>query len=119
MEGHSVEILYDEKEEQKLYEINEMNEQCVPEEITLNKNGNKIWLQSVKIPIEAYNDEKIILGVSTDITERKKQEEEMKYLAFHDTLTGLPNRRKFNIDLIEFTENAKTHNKHFAVFFSI
>lgn len=116
LEGHSVEILYDEKEEQKLYEINEMNEHSVPEEITLNKNGNKIWLQSVKIPIKTYNEE-IILGVSTDITERKKQEEEMKYLAFHDTLTGLPNRRKFNIDLIEFTQNAKNHNKHLAVFF--
>lgn len=31
----------------------------------------------------------------TDITERKKREERIKYLSYHDTLTGLYNRRYF------------------------
>ena len=30
-----------------------------------------------------------------DITERKKTEEEIKFLAYHDVLTGLPNRKSF------------------------
>ncbi len=34
-----------------------------------------------------------VIGVSQDITERKRQEEEARFLAYHDTLTGLPNRR--------------------------
>ena len=34
-----------------------------------------------------------VIGVSQDITERKHQEEEARFLAYHDTLTGLPNRR--------------------------
>ena len=34
-----------------------------------------------------------MIGVSQDITERKRQEEEARFLAYHDTLTGLPNRR--------------------------
>lgn len=34
-----------------------------------------------------------VLGASRDITESKRREEEVRFLAYHDTLTGLPNRR--------------------------
>ncbi len=34
-----------------------------------------------------------------DITERKKTEEEIKFLAYHDALTGLPNRKSFYMRL--------------------
>ena len=34
-----------------------------------------------------------ILGINTDITERKAAEHEIQYLAFYDHLTGLPNRQ--------------------------
>ena len=34
-----------------------------------------------------------VIGVSQDISERKSKEEEARFLAYHDTLTGLPNRR--------------------------
>jgi len=34
-----------------------------------------------------------MIGVSQDVTEHKRQEEEARFLAYHDTLTGLPNRR--------------------------
>jgi diguanylate cyclase (GGDEF)-like protein/PAS domain S-box-containing protein len=40
------------------------------------------------------NDSKLdfFIGIGTDITERKKAEEKLKYLSFHDRLTGLYNR---------------------------
>jgi len=34
-----------------------------------------------------------MIGVSQDVTERKRREDEDRFLAYHDTLTGLPNRR--------------------------
>ncbi len=42
-----------------------------------------------------------------DITDRKKREEEIRYLSCHDTLTGLQNRRCFeqNLNKIDIPEN--------------
>lgn len=121
LEGKSENILYDtigqNFERKALHEFNNMQEHFVPEEVIYDKHGNKKWLQTEIIPINTCNDDNIILGVSTDITLRKKQEEEMKYLAFHDTLTGLPNRRMFNKDLKQLTKQAEKNQESLAVIF--
>ena len=39
------------------------------------------------------------LGVLRDVTERKKAEEKLKYISFHDSLTGLYNRAYFEEEL--------------------
>jgi len=36
------------------------------------------------------------VAIKQDITERKRQEEQIRHLAMHDTLTNLPNRRAFH-----------------------
>jgi len=50
-------------------------------------------------------------GTHTDITDRKRMEEEIKHMAQHDTLTGLPNRRLFNeiihIELAQARRNGR------------
>lgn len=38
-----------------------------------------------------------LAGVIIDITERKRLEEQVEYLAYHDELTALPNRAMFNM----------------------
>jgi diguanylate cyclase (GGDEF)-like protein/PAS domain S-box-containing protein len=57
-------------------------------------------------------------GSQTDITERKKVEEQLLHDAFHDALTGLPNRALFMDRLQQAMERTKRHPEYsFAVFF--
>ena len=46
-----------------------------------------------------YEDQLAVQVIITDITERKKAEEDYKYLSYHDYLTGLYNRRYFEEEL--------------------
>lgn len=62
------------------------------------KSGEK-WLalfSSVRIDV---NGEACLLSNATDITDRKKAEEEIRFLSFHDKLTGLYNRAFFETEL--------------------
>jgi len=56
-------------------------------------------------------------GIARDVSERKRQEEQIKYLATHDGLTGLPNRLMFNQLLSHAVQGAKRYQKQFAVMF--
>jgi len=47
------------------------------------------------------------LGSSVDITERRKAEERIAYMAHHDDLTGLPNRAMFQSHLSQALERSK------------
>lgn len=48
-----------------------------------------------------------IYGIAKDVTENKRAEKMIYYLAYHDELTGMPNRRYFNEELTRLlnTEN--------------
>ncbi|MBW7458233.1 diguanylate cyclase, partial [Paenibacillus sepulcri] len=65
------------------------------EQLIVDHKGSRRWVQTAKIPID-LSDSRQLLCVSTDITERKEYEQRIMELAYHDTLTGLPNRRSFN-----------------------
>jgi diguanylate cyclase (GGDEF)-like protein/PAS domain S-box-containing protein len=52
----------------------------------------------------------------SDITERQRAEETIQYMAYHDTLTGLPNRQMFNDRLIRDLARCKRTGAGVAVF---
>ncbi|MCB2309712.1 EAL domain-containing protein [Clostridium tagluense] len=62
----------------------------------LDKEGNFKWLLFHGRGINTSNKKsKLINGILLDITKLKEQEKHIKYLAYNDILTGLPNRRSF------------------------
>ena len=61
----------------------------------------------------------IIAGIEVvrDITEKRRMEETIEHLAFHDTLTGLPNRHLFHDHLRQAIAFAARNNQLLAVMF--
>lgn len=58
-----------------------------------DKDNNILWLEmNARISLEKDDNIFIIDGFCRDITERRQSEEQIKYLGFHDKLTGLYNR---------------------------
>jgi len=62
----------------------------------VHADGHVIWVsEQAFIVRNESGDPWLIQGVIFDITERKRAEEEVAFLAYHDKLTGLPNRVLF------------------------
>ena len=57
------------------------------------------------------------VGVLVDITERKLAEDKIKFLAFYDPLTGLPNRRLFGDRMQQIMAASKRSGQHGALMF--
>jgi diguanylate cyclase (GGDEF)-like protein/PAS domain S-box-containing protein len=58
-----------------------------------------------------------VIGVATDVTERKRAEDMIRHMAFHDSLTGLANRELFERTLTEALAEAKKQGHPLAVLF--
>ena len=62
----------------------------------VHEDGTVHWVLEQAYPIDDEHGEPwLIQGVIFDITERKRAEEQVAFLAYHDKLTGLPNRALF------------------------
>lgn len=57
------------------------------------------------------------LCVQQDVSEKKELERKVEYLAYHDVLTGLPNRALFNDRMRQSVSQAKRDKTQFAVCF--
>jgi len=83
------------------------------------KDGSLVWFETTSRSVRDALTGKIreIVGVSRDVTERKRVEEQIEYQAYHDALTGLPNRRLFRDRLTVALAHARRLKNPLAVMF--
>jgi diguanylate cyclase (GGDEF)-like protein/PAS domain S-box-containing protein len=81
------------------------------------KNGSLIDLELFGVPVILDGKQIGVLGIYNDISERKRNEERLQYLATHDSLTGLPNRSLFQDRLQIALERALRNHKSLGILF--
>jgi diguanylate cyclase (GGDEF)-like protein/PAS domain S-box-containing protein len=69
----------------------------------LAKSGEVVWFRDEAVMVLDDDGTPLFMqGVMYDVSDRKRAEEELAFLAYHDKLTGLPNRHMFN-ELLELS----------------
>ena len=80
------------------------------------RDGRNVWFRDSAIVLpDGDGRPALIQGVMLDITERKAAEAQIAFLAYHDKLTGLPNKAMFD-ELLELSlARARRHGLGLAV----
>jgi len=81
------------------------------------KDGAVIWFESTSRLLSNGLSNEEIVSVSRDVSERRRAEEQIEYQAYHDALTGLPNRLLFRDRLTVALAHAKRQGTSLAVMF--
>ncbi|MBV6518187.1 MAG: diguanylate cyclase [Candidatus Brocadia sp.] len=118
--GKSIRMLFADAMESKQITEKILKEKIFSGEINKRKKSGEIFPSFLSASIlKDINDKEIgIVGILRDITERNRLIDQLRYNAFHDPLTNLPNRNLFMERLERLLEHAKRNrNSAFSVLF--
>lgn len=82
----------------------------------IRKDKSVLTLEVYGSTIE-YHGKTAIIGTVIDVTERLKTENMIKHMAYHDQLTGLPNRYLLMEKLDDLVKNSNGYQENFALLF--
>jgi diguanylate cyclase (GGDEF)-like protein/PAS domain S-box-containing protein len=80
----------------------------------LRRDGSTVPVEMLARPVEFDGGEAVVVALR-DLTEREEAANRIKHLAYHDALTGLPNRLLFNDRCKQALEIALRFNKSAAI----
>jgi diguanylate cyclase (GGDEF)-like protein/PAS domain S-box-containing protein len=78
--------------------------------------GTYVFAECRVLPTQINNTKHLLIQF-TDLTKRKRLEDELREYAFHDVLTRLPNRRLLLDKVTQAMHMSKRQNSYFAVLF--
>jgi diguanylate cyclase (GGDEF)-like protein/PAS domain S-box-containing protein len=105
---------FDDRERERIVQMLREQRQSTNLELRLRRrDGTTVWvLENVTL-----RDEDVMEGTIIDITDRKHAQEQVEYQAYHDSLTGLPNRLLFRDRISVALAHAKRTGRLSAVMF--
>ena len=83
----------------------------------IHRKGKFLTVHLKTIPIVIHSEIKGMYIIIRDLSEQAKSTELIKYMAFHDQLTGLRNRRALLDQLDSLVKNKKKQKAEFALLF--
>lgn len=109
-------FLSDKEIKEKYSHVTKEGEALIAEASVPLRGGNPRALWGIARPL--YDSKGNVVGAIEsirDVSERKQMEETVKWLAFHDGLTGLPNRRLFSDRLTMALAHVRRNRKKLGV----
>jgi diguanylate cyclase (GGDEF)-like protein/PAS domain S-box-containing protein len=85
--------------------------------IVLPNGIERIIHLQAQLVLEEQGQGSVLEGTVQDVTERKRAEEQIQYLAYHDSLTGLGNRRLFQERVAMTVSQARRNDWRVGVIF--
>lgn len=78
----------------------------------VSKTGKTVWLEAHLTAVEDSTRDEVyqFVIIAREITKRKQKEDELRFMAYHDSLTLLPNRRYLNLEFSKLEKQAVDFN---------
>ncbi len=78
-------------------------------------NGLRLFLTRRVTVLDENGEPQYLIKTNEDVTDRRETESRMAHMAYHDSLTDLPNRAAFLLALSQMIEACKDTTEEFAV----
>lgn len=101
----------------QMNEILDKGEKWSGEFINVNKSGDIYYETASITPIVNDGELTGYLAIKLNVTDYVKEQEKVEFIAYHDNLTLLPNRRSLEKKVNELIAVNLIKNKNFALFF--